>query len=332
VVDEMDSEPAILAQGLTKRFGPVPALAGVDLHVPAGTVFGLLGPNGAGKTTLVRILATLLPADTGRARVLGHDVARQPGAVRRAIGLSGQYAAVDAYLTGRENLRMIARLSGLTRAAARRRSEELLHVFDLEDVANRTARTYSGGLRRRLDVAASLVATPRVLFLDEPTTGLDPRGRRAMWRLLSGLRERGTTVLLTTQYLEEADRLADTIAVLDRGSVIATGTADELKAQVGGDRQEKHAAPGVDPGTLAAALAGLGTAEPVLDRDLGRVVIPIADGPAVLPRLAARLADSDLAVSDLAVRRPTLDDVFLTLTGQRSQLSTRDGLRSGRSS
>jgi len=328
----MDSEPAILAQGLTKRFGPVPALAGVDLHVPAGTVFGLLGPNGAGKTTLVRILATLLPADTGRARVLGHDVARQPGAVRRAIGLSGQYAAVDAYLTGRENLRMIARLSGLTRAAARRRSEELLHVFDLEDVANRTARTYSGGLRRRLDVAASLVATPRVLFLDEPTTGLDPRGRRAMWRLLSGLRERGTTVLLTTQYLEEADRLADTIAVLDRGWVIATGTADELKAQVGGDRLELQAAPGVDLGTLAAALAGLGTAEPVLDRDLGRVVIPIADGPAVLPRLAARLADSDLAVSDLAVRRPTLDDVFLTLTGQRSQLSTRDGLRSGRPS
>jgi daunorubicin resistance ABC transporter ATP-binding subunit len=325
---EMNSEPAIVAQGLTKRFRTVPALAGVDVHVPAGTVFGLLGPNGAGKTTLVRILTTLLPADTGHARVLGHDVVREPGAVRRAIGLSGQFAAVDAYLTGRENLRMIARLSGLTRAAARRRSEDLLRLFDLDDVAERTARTYSGGMRRRLDVAASLVATPRVLFLDEPTTGLDPRGRLTMWRLLSGLRERGTTVLLTTQYLEEADRLADTIAVLDRGSVIATGTADELKAQVGGDRLELQAAPGVDLGTLAAALAGLGTAEPVLDRDLGRVVIPVADGPAVLPRLAARLADSDLAVSDLAVRRPTLDDVFLTLTGQRSQLSTRDDMMS----
>jgi len=210
-------QPAIEAHGLVKRFGEVTAVAGVDLHLPAGGVLGLLGPNGAGKTTVVRILTTLLPPDGGRASVLGHDVVRQPGAVRRMVGLSGQNAAVDGYLTGRENLRMIGRLSGLTVAASRGRAEELLAEFDLTEAADRTVRTYSGGMRRRLDVAASLVARPAVLFLDEPTTGLDPRGRLGLWRLLGDLTAHGTSVLLTTQYLEEADRLADTIVVLDRG-------------------------------------------------------------------------------------------------------------------
>jgi daunorubicin resistance ABC transporter ATP-binding subunit len=323
------AEAAIVAEGLVKRFGAVTALAGVDLRVPAATVLGLLGPNGAGKTTMVRILATLLPADSGRARVLGNDVRAHPAAVRRAIGLSGQYAAVDAYLTGRENLRMIGRLSGLRARPARQRADELLDEFDLSGAADRTARTYSGGMRRRLDVAASLVAQPSVLFLDEPTTGLDPRGRLGLWRLIGRLTDRGTTVLLTTQYLEEADRLADAIVVLDQGAVIAAGTAEQLKTQVGGDRLELRAAPGSDPRSLAAAMAGLGTGEPSTGPD-ERVVIPVADGPAILPEVAARLAASGLRVCDLVVRRPSLDDVFLTLTGQSTTPSTT-GMRAAES-
>jgi daunorubicin resistance ABC transporter ATP-binding subunit len=326
----MTEQPAVEARGLVKRFGDVRALAGVDLRVPAGGVLGLLGPNGAGKTTAVRILATLLRPDGGQAQVLGLDVVRQAAAVRRRIGLSGQYAAVDAYLTGRENLRMIGRLSGLGWAAARRRADELLELVDLIDAAGRTARTYSGGMRRRLDVAASLVAAPAVLFLDEPTTGLDPRGRLGVWRLIGELTRAGTSVLLTTQYLEEADRLADQIVVLDRGRLIAAGTAEQLKTRVGGDRLELQAPPGEDPQALAAVMVGLGSAPPTVDADTGRVVIPVADGPGILPQVAARLAAAGLRVSDLALRRPTLDDAFLTLTGQPSTApSTTDPVSAG---
>jgi ABC-2 type transport system ATP-binding protein len=312
----MGDQAAIVAEGLSKRFGPVQALAGVDFEQPARTVLGVLGPNGAGKTTMVRILATLLTPDGGRARVAGLDVVERAAAVRRLIGLSGQYAAVDPYLTGRENLAMIARLYGLGRRAARHRAGELLERFGLAKAAGRQARTYSGGMRRRLDVAASLVAQPPVLFLDEPTTGLDPHGRIAVWQLLGELTEHGTSLLLTTQYMDDAERLADSIVVIDRGRVIASGTPGELKAQVGGDRLELQAAPGADPRPLAHALAGLGTGRPVVDVRAGRVVLPVTDGPELLPELARRLASSGIPVADLAVRRPSLEDVFLALTGQ----------------
>jgi daunorubicin resistance ABC transporter ATP-binding subunit len=327
----MVDRPAVEADGLAKRFGPLTALAGVDLAVPAGTVLGLLGPNGAGKTTLVRILATLLRPDAGRARVLGRDVLAEPGRVRRLIGLSGQYAALDGYLTGRENLRMIGHLSGLDRRSARRRADDLLETLDLVDAADRTARTYSGGMRRRLDVAASLVAQPPVPVLDEPTTGLDPRGRAALWQLMDRLTAQGTTILLTTQYLEEADRLADTIVVLDRGTVIAVGTADQLKTSIGGDRLELRAAPGIEPAALAAAMTGLGIGPAFIDPQHDRVIIPVADGPAILPEVAARLTATTVRISDLALRRPSLDDVFLTLTGQPTvtQLSTEDTVSAG---
>jgi ABC-2 type transport system ATP-binding protein len=312
----MGDQPAIVAEGLSKRFGQVRALEGVGFEQPAGTVLGMLGPNGAGKTTTVRILATLLTPDGGRARVAGLDVVERAPAVRRLIGLSGQYAAMDPYLTGRENLAMIGRLYGLGRRQARHRAGELLERFGLVKAAGRQARTYSGGMRRRLDVAASLVAQPPVLFLDEPTTGLDPRGRIAVWQLLGELTEHGTSLLLTTQYMDEAERLADSIVVIDRGRVIASGTPGELKAEVGGDRLELQAAPGADPRPLAQALAGLGTGRPVVDIRAGRVVLPVTDGPEVLAELARRLATSGLRVAELAVRRPSLEDVFLALTGQ----------------
>jgi daunorubicin resistance ABC transporter ATP-binding subunit len=326
----MIDRPAIEAEGLVKRFGTVAALAGLDLRVPVGGVLGLLGPNGAGKTTAVRILTTLLAPDAGAAHVLGHDVVRDADQVRRLIGLSGQNAAVDAYLTGRENLRMIGRLSGLTRAGCRRRADELLDLFDLTAAAERTARALSGGMRRRLDVAASLVARPAVLFLDEPTTGLDPRGRVGLWTLLTELVHTGTSVLLTTQYLEEADRLADQVVVLDRGRVIAAGSPYELKSQVGGDRLELQAPPGTDPQPLAAAMAGLGAAAPIVDVDAGRVLVPVTDGPGILAEVAARLVAGGLRVTDLALRRPTLDDVFLALTDQSSEPSTPDTAARGR--
>jgi ABC-2 type transport system ATP-binding protein len=311
----MGDQPAIVTEGLSKRFGPVRALDGIDLEQPAGTVLGMLGPNGAGKTTAVRILATLLSPDAGRARVAGLDVVEQGAAVRRLVGLSGQYAAVDPYLTGRENLQMIGRLYGLGRPAARRRAGELLERFDLATAAGRVARTYSGGMRRRLDVAASLVAQPPVLFLDEPATGLDPHGRIALWELLGQLTRQGSSLLLTTQYMEEAERLADAIVVIDHGRVIASGTPSQLKTRIGGDRLELQTLPGGDPRPLAQALAGLGTGPPVVDARAGRVVLPVADGPALLTELAQRLAASGLQVADLALRRPSLEDVFLTLTG-----------------
>ena len=312
----MGDQPAIAAEGLSKRFGQVRALDRIDIEQPAGTVLGVLGPNGAGKTTMIRILATLLAPDGGRAWVAGLDVVERAADVRRLIGLSGQYAAVDPYLTGRENLTMIGRLYGLGRRAAGRRADELLERFDLAEAAGRQARTYSGGMRRRLDVAASLVAQPPVLFLDEPTTGLDPHGRIALWQLLGELADQGTSLLLTTQYMDEAERLADSIVVIDHGRVIAGGTPGELKTQVGGDRLEVQAAPGTDPRPLATALAGLGTGRPVLDIRAGRVVLPVADGPGVLAELARRLAASGLRVADLALRRPSLEDVFLVLTGE----------------
>jgi ABC-2 type transport system ATP-binding protein len=318
---------AIVAERLGKRFGPVVALDGVDLELPAGGVLGVLGPNGAGKTTLVRILATLLMPDQGRARVAGFDVMQHPQAVRRRIGLSGQYAAVDPFLTGQENLIMIGRLYGLPRRQARRRAADLTGRLELTDAAGRLVRTYSGGMRRRLDVAASLLAAPPVLFLDEPTTGLDPHGRLALWRVLGELTARGTSVLLTTQYIEEVERLAGTVVIIDHGTVIASGTPGQLQAQAGGDRLDLQSPPGQDPWQLAAALSALGAGEPAIDEAAGRVVLPVADGPGILPEVAGRLAAAGLHLSGLALRRPTLEEAFLALTGQppsRTQLPQHD--------
>jgi len=306
---------AVEVEGLSKRFGRVLALTDVELSLPAGAVLGLLGPNGAGKTTIVRILATLLRPDVGRVRVAGYDVMKQPDEVRRAIGVSGQYAAVDAYLTGRENLRMVGRLAGLGRQAARRRADELLEEFDLVSAGTRVVGGYSGGMRRRLDVAASLVAKPRVLFLDEPTTGLDPRGRRALWSTIADLNQQGCSVLLTTQYLEEADHLADTIVLIDQGRVIASGSPEELKARVGGERLELHVLAEVDPTRVASAVADLGTDPPIVDGESGTVILPVT-GSGVLVDALARLAAAELPVTDVAVRRPSLDDAFLALTGR----------------
>ena len=310
------TDAAIVAEGLGKRFGPVVALDGVGLELPAGGVLGVLGPNGAGKTTVVRILATLVKPDRGRARVAGFDVAEHPAAVRRLIGLSGQYAAVDPVLTGEENLVMIGRLSGLTRRCARRRAGELAGRLELAGAAGRQVRTYSGGMRRRLDVAASLLAAPPVVFLDEPTTGLDPRGRLALWQILGELTSQGTSLLLTTQYIEEAERLAGMITIIDHGKVIAAGTPDQLRARAGGDRLELQSPPGQDPRLLAGALAALGTAEPAIDLAAGRVVLPVTGGAGILPGVAGRLADAGLRITALALRRPTLEEAFLAWTGQ----------------
>ena len=316
---------AIVAEGLVKTYdsGKVTALDGVDFEVAEGTVLGLLGPNGAGKTTAVRILATLLKPDSGRALVAGIDVLTHPDDVRRAMGLSGQYAAVDEYLTGFENLDMVGRLYHLGRRRSAERARELLARFDLEDAADRPVKTYSGGMRRRLDLAGALVADPKVLFLDEPTTGLDPRSRIGMWDVIAELVAAGTSVLLTTQYLEEADRLADSILVIDHGRVIARGTADQLKLQVGGERLELVVADPARLDEVRAVAAQVGSGEPGVDRATRRVTVPVARGSAALVETLRQLDGLSIEVHDVSLRRPTLDDVFLSLTGREAEADVR---------
>jgi daunorubicin resistance ABC transporter ATP-binding subunit len=307
---------AVEAEGIVKRFGETIALGGVDLTVEEGTVQGLLGPNGAGKTTMVRVLATLLQPDSGSASVFGLDVVHEASQVREVIALTGQFAAIDELLTGRENLRMFGQLFRLDRREAGRRADELLEQFDLADAGDRVARTYSGGMRRRLDLASSLLTRPRMLFLDEPTTGLDPRSRNQIWDSIRDLVRQGTTLLLTTQYLEEADQLTDRIAVIDHGRVIAEGTGDELKDSVGGQMIEARLANAADRPRAIEALTnlGCGTPEPSpSDREL--TLSAPDDGIAMIERAAHAFREADIPVSDLGLRRPTLDDVFLTLTG-----------------
>jgi ABC-2 type transport system ATP-binding protein len=319
---------AITAEGLVKiyrtRKNEVRALDGLDLEVAEGTVLGLLGPNGAGKTTAVRVLATLLKPDAGRATVAGLDVVHDAEKLRHLIGLSGQYAAVDENLTGRENLYLFGRLYQLPGAEAHRRADELLEQFDLTDAADRTAKTYSGGMRRRLDLGSALIGRPSLLFLDEPTTGLDPRSRLGMWDVIRNLVREGTTLLLTTQYLEEADELADTIAVVDHGKIIARGTADELKSQVGGERIEVvvHGREGMLQAIeILGRLAG---ERPIVDEHTRKLTVPAHGGAGRLVQVVRDLDEAGIGIDDIGLRRPTLDDVFLSLTGHASAEDTKE--------
>jgi ABC-2 type transport system ATP-binding protein len=321
------AEPIIEAEGLVKRYGKVEALAGLDLVAARGQVTAVLGPNGAGKTTFVRAVATLVRPDAGRLRVAGVDVRSRPERVRRVIGLAGQYAAVEPTMTGRENLRMVARLFGQSRRQAAANAVEVLGRLGLDEVADRPVKTYSGGLRRRLDLGASLVGAPRLLLLDEPTTGLDPGSRSQLWDAIRGLVARGTDVLLTTQYLDEADQLAHQVAIIDHGRVIAHGTPAELKALAGREVIEVRAHRAADLGALADALAPIGSGEPRIDAGTSRVTIPVAGGRSAIAAAVQALGGVEVDIDDLGLRRPTLDEVFLTLTGEPARRSDRDTAR-----
>ncbi|WP_055691361.1 ATP-binding cassette domain-containing protein [Streptomyces prasinus] len=325
---------AIHAEGLVKTFGDVKALDGVDLDVPEGTVLGLLGPNGAGKTTAVRCLTTLLRPDRGKAVVAGIDVLERPDAVRRSIGLSGQFAAVDEYLTGRENLQMVGQLYRMRARAAKARADELLEQFHLADAADRTAKTYSGGMRRRLDLAAALVVSPPVMFMDEPTTGLDPRNRQELWGVIKELVSGGTTLLLTTQYLEEADHLAHDIAVVDHGRVIAQGTSDQLKARTGGERVEVvvHERQRIQEASALLdrfGLPGPGRGGTQVEEHMRKITTPVSGGAKLLAEIIRELDVRGIEIDDIGLRRPTLDDVFLSLTGHAPATEGEDGERPG---
>lgn len=312
---------AIYAEGLVKTFGDVRALDGVDLDVPEGTVLGLLGPNGAGKTTAVRCLTTLLTPDSGRAVVAGIDVLKHPNEVRRSIGLSGQFAAVDEYLTGRENLQMVGQLYQMKAKEAKVRAGELLDRFNLADAADRPSKTYSGGMRRRLDLAAALVVSPPVMFMDEPTTGLDPRNRQQLWEVIQELVSGGTTLLLTTQYLEEADHLAHDICVIDHGRVIARGTSDHLKAQTGGERVEVVVHEREDISSATEVLRGLGKGEVAVENHTRKLTVPVSGGAKLLAEVIRELDARGVEIDDIGLRRPTLDDVFISLTGHVAEVA-----------